>query len=90
MKDALTKKDREAIKQVAKALLEKLRDGRSALDRLHSMATVQAQMKAEIIKHLFVGLPSEACDADEIDLKAGAVFAHIYISGLGDGARVYH
>jgi len=89
-KDALTKKDREAIKQVAKALLEKLRDGRFALDRLHSMATVQAQMKAEIIKHLFVSLPSDAYDADEIDLKAGAVFAHLYTSGLGDGARVYH
>jgi type I restriction enzyme R subunit len=54
------------------------------------MATVQAQMKAEIIKHLFANLPSPAYDPDEINLKAGAVFAHIYSAGLGGGAQVVH
>ena len=39
-------------------------------------------MKAEIIKHLFANLPSGAYDADEINLKANAVFAHIYTSGF--------
>jgi type I restriction enzyme R subunit len=89
-KDTLSKKDREAIKRVAKELLKKLQNERFTLDRLHTMATVQAQVKAEIIKHLFAGLPPGAYDADEINLKAGAVFAHIYTAGLGDGARVYH
>jgi type I restriction enzyme R subunit len=89
-KDALTKKDREAIKRVAKELLEKLNSGKLQIDHWREKATAQAQVKAEIIKHLFAGLPSDAYDADEINLKAGAVFAHIYTSGLGDGARVYH
>ena len=54
------------------------------------MATVQAKVKAEIIKHLFTNMPSGVYDADEISVKANAVFAHIYTAGLGDGARVYH
>jgi hypothetical protein len=35
-------------------------------------------------------LPSGAYDADEINLKANAVFAHIYTAGFGEGSRVYH
>jgi type I restriction enzyme R subunit len=89
-KDSLTKAEREAIKKVAKDLLGKLSDQRFALDRLRTMATVQAQMKAEIIKHLFANLPSTAYDPEEINLKAGAVFAHIYSAGLGSGAPVIH
>ncbi|HNC21765.1 hypothetical protein [Accumulibacter sp.] len=89
-KESLTKTEREAIKTVAKDLLGKLSDQRFALDRLRTMATVQAQMKAEIIKHLFANLPSPAYDPDEINLKAGAVFAHIYSAGLGSGAQVIH
>jgi type I restriction enzyme R subunit len=89
-KDSLTKGDREAIKKVAKDLLGKLADQRFALERLRSMATVQAQMKAEIIKHLYAHLPANAYDPDEINVKAGAVFAHIYSAGLGGGAPVYH
>ncbi len=89
-KDSLTKSDREVIKQVAKELLGKLADKRFALERLRTMATVQAQMKAEIIKHLFSKLPSAAYDQDEINVKAGAVFSHIYSSGLGENAQSYH
>ena len=89
-KDSLTRSDRETIKKVARELLDKLADQRYTLDRLRSMATVQAQMKAEIIKHLFAGLPHDAYDADEISLKAGAVFAHIVTTGLGTSAAVYH
>jgi type I restriction enzyme R subunit len=89
-KESLTKANREAIKQVAKALLAKLADQRFTLERLRSMATVQAQMKAEIIKHLYAHLPAGAYDPDEINLKAGAVFAHIYSDGTGGGARAYH
>ena len=89
-KDSLAKGDREAIKKVAKDLLGKLADQRFALERLRSMATVQAQMKAEIIKHLYAHLPASAYDSDEINVKAGAVFAHIYSAGLGVSTPVYH
>ncbi len=89
-KDALTKGDREAIKKVAQGLLEKLTDQRFALERLRSMATMQAQMKVEIINYLYANLPSSAYDPEDIDLRAGAVFAHIYSAGLGGGSPVYH
>lgn len=89
-KDSLTKAERDAIKKVAKDLLDKLSDQRFALDRLRTMATVQAQMKAEIIKHLFANLPTPAYHPEEINLKAGAVFAHIYSAGLGGDAQVVH
>jgi type I restriction enzyme R subunit len=89
-KESLTTKDRETIKTVAKELLVKLADQRFTLDRLRSMATVQAQMKAEIIKHLFANLPATAFNPDEINKKAGAVFSHLYSSGLGQGSLVHH
>lgn len=38
----------------------------------------------------FANLPDDAYDADEINLKASAVFAHIFTSGSTTGARVYH
>jgi type I restriction enzyme R subunit len=89
-KKTLKKGEREAIKKVAKDLLVKLADQRYTLERLRSMATVQAQMRAEIIKHLFSHLPAGAYDPEEINLKAGAVFAHFYGMGLGSDAQMYH
>ncbi len=89
-KDSLTKGDRDKIKGVAKDLLQSLSDGKLQIDRWKEKATAQAQVKAEIIKHLFANLPDGVYDADEIDLKANAVFAHIFVSGSTTGARVYH
>ncbi len=45
---------------------------------------------AEIIKHLYAHLPAGVFDDDEIGLKAGAVFAHLYTSGFPEGGRIYH
>lgn len=89
-KEALTNKDREAIKQVAKELLEKLNSGKLQIDHWREKATAQAQVKAEIIKHLFEHLPDGTYGASEIDLKADAVFAHIYTGGFGAGAGMHH
>jgi type I restriction enzyme R subunit len=89
-KDTLTKSDRDAIKKVAKELLDRLTSGKLQIDHWREKAAAQAQVKAEIIKHLFVHLPSGAYDVDEISLKADALFAHIYTAGLGEGARAYH
>lgn len=89
-KESLNESDRDSIKKIAVELLEKLNNGQIQIQRLKEMATVQAKVKAEIIKHLFANMPPGAYDADEISVKANAVFAHIYTAGLGDGARVYH
>ncbi len=89
-KESLTKGDRDAIKKVAKELLDKLTSGKLKIDHWREKATAQAQVKAEIIKHLFANLPTGTYDADEINLKASAVFAHIYTAGFGEGERMYH
>ncbi len=89
-KDSLTKGDREAIKVVAKALLEKLSSGKLQIDHWREKATAQAQVKAEIIKHLFSSLPAGAYAASEINLKASAVFAHIYTTPEFSGGNSIH
>lgn len=89
-KDTLSKKEREAIKQVAKELLNKLVSDKLQIDRWREKATAQAQVKAEIIKHLYANLPSGLYAPDEINLKASVVFAHIYMAEIGSGAAVYH
>lgn len=89
-KESLTKGDRENIKKLAVELLNKLTSGKLQIDHWREKATAQAQVKAEIIKHLFANMPAGAYDADEINLKANAVFAHIYTAGVGEGAQVYH
>jgi type I restriction enzyme, R subunit len=59
------------------------------IDHWREKATAQAQVKAEIIKHLSANLPPGAYDAGEIDLKANAVFAHRYTDGFGSDGRTY-
>lgn len=89
-KDSLTKGDREKIKKVAKDLLDTLARGKLQIDHWREKAAAQAQVKAEIIKHLWANLPDGAYAAEEIDLKAGAVFAHIFTTSGGNGTTVYH
>lgn len=89
-KDSLTKGDRDAIKLVAKALLEKLTSGNLQIDHWREKATAQAQVKAEIIKHLFSSLPAGVYAASEINLKASAVFAHIYTTPGFSGGNTIH
>ena len=60
------------------------------IDHLRVKATVQAQVKAEIIKHLFSNMPSDSYAEDEIARKADAVVAHIFTAGIGDQAKVIH
>jgi type I restriction enzyme R subunit len=89
-KDTPTKGDREKIKQVARELLDKLLAGKLQIDHWREKAAAQAQVKAEIIKHLYAHLPEGVFDDDEISLKAGAVFAHLYTAGFPAGERVVH
>jgi type I restriction-modification system DNA methylase subunit len=68
--------------KAAKEFLEKLGIGKLQIDYWREKVTVQTQVKAEIIKHLSDNLPTDAYDADEINLNANAVFADIYTAGL--------
>ena len=72
-------------------LADKKYISQGALEQAESQyRSAQAQVRAEIIKHLFAHLPAGAFDAEEINLKAGAVFAHLYTTGLQGDAQVYH
>lgn len=89
-KDSLTKGDREKIKKVAKDLLDTLASGKLQIDHWREKAAAQAQVKAEIIKHLWANLPDGAYKDDEISLKASAVYAHIFMTAGGGGSHLYH
>lgn len=85
-KETLTRNEREKIKEVAKELLKKLLAGKLQIDHWREKATAQAQVKAEIIRHLFVSLPGSGYANDEISVKAEMIFAHLYQTGIGVGA----
>lgn len=89
-KDSLTKGDRDKIKKVAKDLLDTLASGKLQIDHWREKAAAQAQVKAEIIKYLWANLPDGIYDPDEIDMKAGSVFAHIFTTSGESSATFYH
>ncbi len=62
----------------------------AALKRLNPglPTEVYAQVLQDNITKTLIAL--NAYDAHEINLKANAVFAHIYTAGFGEDARVYH
>jgi type I restriction enzyme R subunit len=90
-KDTLTRPERERIKEVAKELLDKLLSGKLQIDHWREKASAQAQVRAEIIKHLFVNLPGTGYSEHEISERADMVFAHLYQPGIGaSGSPLYH
>lgn len=87
-KPTLTRAEREQVKMVAKNLLAKLLEGKLRIDHWRAKASAQAQVKAEIIKHLFVNMPAAVYAEQEISDRANIVFAHIFDSKIGLGG--YH
>ena len=90
-KDTLTRPERERIKVVAKDLLDKLLTGKLQIDHWREKATAQAQVRSEIIKHLFMNMSASIYTPDEITSKADRVFSHLYQTGIGvGGSQMYH
>lgn len=90
-KESLSVQDRKKVKQVAKELLDKLLQGKLQIDHWREKAAAQAQVQAEIIKHLFTHLPTQAYAADEISLKANELFMHVYTGhDQVGGMAMYH
>lgn len=89
-KESLSKSDREAIKKIARELLDSLTSGKLQIDHWKEKATAQAQVKLEIAKHLFSNLPPSSYDAEEISEKAAAIFAHLYTASFGQEAMTIH
>ncbi len=82
-KDTLTRLERERIKRVAKELLDKLLSGKLQIDHWREKASAQAQVRAEIIKHLFVNLPGVGYTETEISTRVDMIFSHLYQTGIG-------
>ena len=89
-KDSLSRSERESIKKTAVDLLAKLQDIQLQIDHWREKASAQAQMRAEIIKHLFANMPGDRYSDEEISQKADALFAHIYTSGDGSASATIH
>lgn len=89
-KDSLTRGERESIKKIAVELLAKLQDIQSQIDHWREKASAQAQVRAEIIKHLFANMPGDRYSDEEISQKADALFSHIYTAGDGGGSPTVH
>lgn len=89
-KDNLTRSERDKIKLVAQDLLKKLLSGKLQIDHWREKATAQAQVKAEIIKHLFVHLPETGYGEQEISVRAEQIFTHLFQTGIGVGGNYYY
>jgi len=90
-KDALTRPERERIKKVAKELLDKLLSDKLQIDHWREKASAQAQVRAEIIKHLFVNLPGVGYTENEISARADMIFSLLYQTGIrAAGNPLYH
>jgi type I restriction enzyme R subunit len=89
-KATLKKSERELIKKVAKELLDKLHSGQLQIDHWREKAAAQAQVQEAILKHLYTALPMDVYLADEIEQKAGAIFAHLYSTNSGATAQLLH
>ena len=75
-KAALTKADRDKIKQVAVSLLEKLEKRKQEMINLRDKASAQANLKVAIIDEMLTGMPEEFSN-EEIDTRAEIIFRHV-------------
>ncbi|MDO4681931.1 MAG: type I restriction endonuclease subunit R [Lautropia sp.] len=76
-KESLGKKDRERIKQVARDLLQRLKQNKLNIDHWQAKASAQADIKLEILNHLYTHLPEDDYDADDIESMADSVFIYL-------------
>lgn len=76
-KASLSKKDRERIKGVARELLNTLKQNKLHIDHWRAKASAQAQIKLDILNHLYEHLPEDGYDADDIEAMADNVFIYL-------------
>jgi type I restriction enzyme, R subunit len=77
----LKPREREAIKRVAKELLESLKQSKLRIDRWWEKEVTKSAIRADIHDFLYDevrGLPTEAYTIHEVEVKTEFVFDHIY------------
>ncbi len=84
----LTEKEIKQVKKVAADTLKKLKEEKLKIDRWRESRSVKAQVRNLIYENL-LWLPQESYSDEEVDLKAVAVYQHVYTNYQGSGSSVY-
>ena len=84
----LSEKEIKAVKKVASETLSKLKAEKLKVDRWRESRSIKAQVRNLIYENL-LWLPSESYSDEEVDLKAVAVYQHVFANYQGGGRSVY-
>jgi type I restriction enzyme, R subunit len=87
-KDGLDKTARERVKQASRELLASLQIRLSELDRFWEKEQTKADVQVFIMDEVFTGLPTPPFTAEEKELIASNVYAHVWQQAMsGNFAR---
>ena len=84
-KDGLSKADRERVKQASRELLSSLKARLAALDRFWEKEQTKAEVEVFILDEVYKNLPSPPFTAEEKELVAKNVYAHVWQQAMGGG-----
>ncbi|MCX7382600.1 MAG: type I restriction endonuclease subunit R [Alphaproteobacteria bacterium] len=77
-KDGLDNADRERVKQASRNLLSSLKARLAALDRFWEKEQTKADVRVFILDEVYTGLPTPPFTAEEKELVAANVYAHVW------------
>jgi type I restriction enzyme, R subunit len=83
LKDGLDKPARERVKQASRELLSAVKARLADLDRFWEKEQTKADVEVFILDHVFEALPTPPFTADEKNLIAANVYAHVWKQALG-------
>jgi type I restriction enzyme, R subunit len=87
-KDGLEKSARERIKQASRELLSSLKTRLAELDRFWEKEQTKADIRVFILDEVYMNLPTPPFTAEEKELVANNVYAHIWQQAMtGEFAR---
>ena len=89
-KPDLNEKDKNKVKETAKGLLDELKHKRLSVEQWKEKTSTIAAVKSDIYDYLFMQLPPETYSDNEVDLKSGVVFQHIYSKYPSSQSNVYY
>ncbi len=87
-KPKLSKKEKKAVKEVAKTTLDVLKAEKLKLEHWRESTQVSAQIKITITQSLQY-LPQDPYPDEELEQLSQSVYQHIYTNYQGAGASVY-
>ncbi len=87
-KDGLDKTARERVKQASRELLASLKTRLAELDRFWEKEQTKADVRVFILDEVFMSLPTPPFTAEEKELVANNVYAHVWQQAMaGEFAR---